>query len=136
MVERVVRRFLQLQGEDLNEGLVFREFIQFEPLAEHSKSGMPLTKEFRIFFLDGEPLCSMEYWEEGDYAGVVPPVDQFRTVARTVRSRFFTMDVAKRVGGDWMIVELGDGQVAGLPDHADVTAFYRALVDHWPERNQ
>jgi len=134
-VERIVRRFLELQGEDLNEGLVFREFIEFEPLTRHSKSGMPLTKEFRLFFLDGEPLCSMEYWEEGDYAGAIPPVDQFRSVARKVRSRFYTMDVAMRIDGERMIVELGDGQVAGLPDHADVTSLYRALLDHWPGKN-
>jgi hypothetical protein len=55
-VEQVVRRFLDLQGEDLNEGLVFREFVAFEPLATHSKSGMPLTTEYRLFFLDGQPL--------------------------------------------------------------------------------
>jgi ATP-grasp domain-containing protein len=45
-----------------------------------------------------------------------------------VQSRFFTMDVAKRVDGGWMIVELGDGQVAGLPVRADVGAFYRVLA--------
>lgn len=28
-----------------------------------------------------------------------------------------------------MVVELGDGQVSGLPDNADMTAFYRALQD-------
>ena len=44
-----------------------------------------------------------------------------------MRSRFFTMDVAKRRDGDWLIVELGDGQVAGLPEHADVDGFYKAL---------
>jgi ATP-grasp domain, R2K clade family 3 len=31
-VERVVRRFVELQRQDLNEGLVFREFVDFEPL--------------------------------------------------------------------------------------------------------
>ena len=55
-VERVVRRFLELQGDDLSEGLVFREFADFEPLGRHPKSGMPLTKEFRLFFLDRQPL--------------------------------------------------------------------------------
>jgi hypothetical protein len=49
-VERVVRRFLELQGDDLNEGLVFREFVSLEPLAIHAKSGMPLTKEWRVSF--------------------------------------------------------------------------------------
>ncbi len=131
-VERVVRRFLDLQGDDLSEGLVFREFVEFEPLGRHPKSRMPLTKEFRLFFLDRKPVFWTPYWEGGDYAGLTPPVERFAAVADGVRSRFFTMDVAKRRDGDWLIVELGDAQVAGLPDHADVESFYKALSDHWP----
>jgi len=127
-VEHVVTRFLQLQGEDLNEGLVFREFVEFEPLTKHSKSAMPLTKEFRLFFLDGQLILSTPYWEEGDYHGVIPPLDMFCTVAKNVQSRFFTMDVAKKLDGTWMIVELGDGQVAGLPYNADVNSFYSGLI--------
>jgi len=74
-VERVVRRFLELQGEDLYGGLVFREFVEFEPLTTHSRSGMPLTREYRFFVLDGEPFFWAEYWEEGDYGGDPPPLD-------------------------------------------------------------
>lgn len=127
-VERVVRKFVELQDDDLNEGLVFREFVDFEPLAVHSKSGMPLTKEFRLFVLDGRVIFSSPYWDEGDYADVKPPIDDFRDVARQIASRFFTIDVAKRRDGDWLIVELGDGQVAGLPEGADVDEFYRAII--------
>lgn len=130
--ERVVRRFLELQDDDLSEGLVFREFVEFEPLGRHPKSGMPLTKEFRLFFLDGQLVFWTPYWEGADYQGSVPPVERFAAVAGCVRSRFFTMDVAQRRGGDWLIVELGDAQVAGLPEHADVDEFYKALRDHWP----
>jgi hypothetical protein len=128
-VEQVVRRFLELVGDDLNEGLVFREFVDFEPLARHSKSGMPLTKEFRLFFLEGKAVFWTEYWEEGDYAGMAPPVEQFTAVAAAVKSRFFTMDIAKRRNGNWMIVELGDAQVAGLPENADLDGFYRAILN-------
>jgi hypothetical protein len=96
-VERVVRRFVELQDEDLNEGLVFREFVEFEPLTKHSRSGMPLTMEFRLFFLDGGPIYSMEYWEEGEYGGTSPPVDQFRDVARAVQSRFFIKSTPNQV---------------------------------------
>jgi hypothetical protein len=127
-VERVVRRFIELQGDVLAEGLVFREFVEFEPLGIHSRSGMPLTREYRLFFVDGEPAGILPYWDEGDYAGPEPPLDEFRGVAVKVPSRFFTMDVARTVDGNWLIVELGDGQVAGLPDHADVDAFYHALL--------
>ncbi len=72
-VERVVRRFLQLQGPDLNEGLVFRLFVDLEPLAIHSRSGMPLAREHRVFYLDGRPLYAARYWDEGDYGGDEPP---------------------------------------------------------------
>jgi hypothetical protein len=126
-IERVVRRFVELQGDDLSEGLVFREYVEFAPLAVHSRSGMPLTKEFRVFFLDGRPIYTALYWEEGDYSGQTPEVERFLPIARGVQSRFFTMDVAQRRDGRWLIVELGDAQVAGLPDRADPIEFYAAL---------
>ena len=44
-----------------------------------------------------------------------------------IKSRFFTMDIAKKKDEDWMIVELGDAQVAGLPERTKVEDFYRAL---------
>jgi hypothetical protein len=117
-----------LQGEDLNEGLVFREFVEFEPLAQHSKSGMPLTREFRQFFLDGRRILSTPYREEGDYSGLHVPEDLFQNVEQQVQSRFFTMDIARLRNGEWMIVELDDGQVAGLPERANVQAFYWELA--------
>lgn len=128
-VGRVVRRFLDLQGPDLAGGLVFREFVEFEPVGRHPRSGMPLTLEYRLFFLDGWPLLVTPYWEGVDYEGAGPPVERFAALAAGVRSRFFTMDVARKRDGDWLVVELGDGQVAGLPDDADVGAFYRGLTD-------
>jgi hypothetical protein len=130
-VERVVRRFIELQAEGLNEGLVFREFVEFEPLGSHSKSGMPLTREYRLFFLDGQPLYATEYWDESEYAGSEPPLDEFTAIAGAVPNRFFTMDVARVVDGRWMIVELGDGQVAGLPSEAHAPAYYRVLAARW-----
>jgi hypothetical protein len=42
------------------------------------------------------------------------------------------MDVARRTDGRWIVVELGDGQVAGLPDDADPGRFYGALLSRLP----
>ena len=126
-VERVMSRFLQLQGDDLNEGLVFREYVEFEPLATHSKSGMPLTKEYRLFYLDGKLLLAAPYWEQGDYTDEPLPNESFSQVAEKVQSRFFTMDVARRNNGEYMVVELGDAQVAGLPERVAPIAFYAAM---------
>ncbi len=70
--------------------------------------------------------------DEGTYQGAAPPFGLFREVARTVRSRFFRMDVARCLDGEWIIIELGDGQVAGLPESAKAPEFYAALKAHWP----
>jgi hypothetical protein len=74
-------------------------------------------------------LASAPYWDEGEYTGAPPPPHRFEGVARAVRSDFFTMDVARRRDGEWLIMELGDGQVAGLPVSLDVAAFYAGLRD-------
>jgi hypothetical protein len=125
-VARVVNRFLELTGTEFQGGLVLREFLDLEKVGTHSRSGMPLAREWRVFWLDGEPVLVAPYWPE--VAGAPPPVAAFAEVAARVRSRFFTMDLARRTNGDWIIVELGDGQVAGLPDGTDPVAFYRAIA--------
>lgn len=125
--ETVIRKFIELQDVDLNEGLVFREFVELEQLTNHSQSGMPLTKEFRIFIKDGEVMTVFKYWDEGDYENVTPEIESFRAIFTSIKSRFFTMDIAKKKNGNWIIVELGDGQVAGLPDNADKAYFYAQL---------
>jgi hypothetical protein len=56
-VQRVVSRFRELQGDDLAGGLVFREFIEFRPVGVHPRSQMPLTEEYRIFWLDLNQAC-------------------------------------------------------------------------------
>ena len=90
-MERVARRFIELQADDLTGGLVLRAFEQFEPLGRHQHSGMPLTKEFRIFLLDGNPLFSARYWPGEDYGELRAPLDEFAGVAARLRSRFHTM---------------------------------------------
>lgn len=127
-VKNTVDYFLKIRGDDLEGGLVFREFMEFKPLADHPASRMPLIKEYRLFFLHGERIDTVRYWDiEGYEETEAPPDDLFSDIARQVRSNFFTMDVAQRLDGEWMIIELGDGQVAGLPATTDLDAFYRRL---------
>lgn len=126
-LKSVVDKFLELRGDSLNEGLVFRQFEELEFLIDHSKSGMPLTKEFRIFFANKRTVKILDYWDEGEYGETKPELDAFEEIAQNIRSNFFTMDVAKKKNGHWIIMELGDGQVAGLPDKADKNEFYKNL---------
>ncbi len=126
-VEEVVSRFLELRGNYLNEGIVFREFIELEFLTEHSKSKMPLTKEFRIVFLNKKVVQIFNYWDEVNYDCEKPDIDFFQNIAERIESNFFTMDVAKKKNGKWIIMELGDGQVAGLPDNANKKDYYNNI---------
>ena len=41
------------------------------------------------------------------------------------------MDIAQKENGEWMIVELGDGQVSALPEKADVKRFYQSFYNHF-----
>ncbi len=129
-VDRVVTRFLELQGDDISEGLVFRAYVAFQPIGAHPQSGMPLTREHRLFFLDGTLLADSPYWDAPIDETAELPIEHFTRVAARVPSRFFTIDVAQCIDGSWMIVELGDAQVAGLPERLDATAFYAALSRH------
>lgn len=129
-VKSIVEKFIKLRGNSFNEGLVFRKFEELEFLTEHSKSGMPLTKEFRIFFANKRIVKVFDYWDEGEYGNAKPELDDFIKVAQNINSKFFTMDVAKKKNGGWIIMELGDGQVAGLPDNADRKEFYNNLKEN------
>ncbi len=126
-VSKVVQRFIELQGGQIAGGLVFREYVAFEPIGTHWKSGMPLTLEYRIFFLYKKPVAVYPYWDNKKYPPIELPLEPFLEIAQTVNSQFFTMDVAKSQDFGWLIVELGDAQVAGLPDHADLKEFYSVL---------
>lgn len=131
-VERVVRRFVELQGDDLEGGLVFRELVDLEPAGRHPKSGMPLAREQRIFCLDGAEIASARYWDEIAYASRVAPREWIAGLAARVQSRFFTMDIAEIRGGGFTVIEVGDGQVSALPEDADVRAFYQAIAARIP----
>jgi hypothetical protein len=126
-VEAVVRRFLELQGSELNGGLVFREFVPLKIVGVHPQSGMPLAAEFRSFWLNGELVLSHKYWGGLTSFEVELPLAWMRDLVGRIDSAFFTMDVAMREDGTWVVIELGDGQVAGLPSQELAPEFFSAL---------
>lgn len=126
-LRQTIENLVRLRGKYLNEGVLIRAFADLQALTVHSKSGMPLTEEYRLFFLDGKLIGIYDYWEEGEYAPEKPGVKTFEVIAKSVESRFFTMDIARQQNGEFIIIELGDGQVSGLPDKLDPNVFYSRL---------
>jgi hypothetical protein len=91
-ISAVVSEMQQFRGE-IEGGLCVR---RVEPFA--------LDSERRYFVLDGKAYSSI-----GD---AVP--DLVEAVARRIPSRFFSVDVIRRVDGTMRVVEVGDGQVSDL----------------------
>lgn len=108
-------------------GFVFREYVNLEKIGVHPLSKVPISKEYRLFFLRGKVINVSPYWEEGTYDDEGPPVDEFVDIARGIPSQFFSMDIAKTINGQWIIIELGDGQVSGLPLGCNFKDFYERL---------
>ncbi|ADO59871.1 ATP-grasp domain-containing protein [Paenibacillus polymyxa] len=125
--EKVIHRFIELQAEMLAEGIVLREFVDLEIIGFHPLSRMPLANERRLFFLNQQLIANFDYWDEVLYQNNDFPLDEFVALAQKVESNFFTMDVAKKKDGKWIVMELGDGQVSGLPIKTNKKSFYEQI---------
>lgn len=128
-LKRTIINLVNLRGKYLNEGIVIREFVELNDLTIHSKSGMPLTEEYRLFFCNKKLVGIYDYWEEGEYSLSKPDISEFEELAKYVESNFFSMDIARQKNGELIIIELGDGQVAGLPDKTNRSEFYKKLKE-------
>lgn len=119
-------------GRLCEDGLIAQQKIyirEFVPLTTYFYDvvGLPVTREFRFFVYNGEILCGGYYWsshadvleerikaEELDPANV--PRAFLNKVTRKVGKKvmFYALDVAETATGDWIVIELNDGQMSGL----------------------
>lgn len=105
-----------------------REFEQFETFGE-GVNGLPITNEWRFFVLDSEVVGCGFYWSEHyDFVRATERgaallesragAEQFvrrEVVPRvTGKVRFWVVDVGRSGVDEWRVVELNDGQMAGL----------------------
>lgn len=128
-VENVTNRFLELRGPYLNEGLVYRAFVELEYLNHPDSNSLPMAKEYRLFYLNNKLIDYANYWNEEGYSNEIPIFEAFNEIASRIKSNFFVMDIAKKKDGNWIIIELGDGQVSGLPEMLNVVIFYGRLKE-------
>lgn len=128
-MKQSINKLIELRDKYLNEGIVVREFVELNDLTIHSKSGMPLTEEYRLFFCNKKLVGIYDYWEEGEYNLTKPDTAEFEEIAKSIDSNFFSMDIARQKNGELIIIELGDGQVAGLPDKTNRIDYYKKLIE-------
>ena len=112
-----------------DQKIFIRKFIPLKQYPIQDISGIPVTKEIRIFVLDGEPLCGGFYWANhvdemiGGHPDemVIPTLESvpkpfLQEVLKRIgdQCRFYVVDVAETQSGDWIVIELNSGQQSGL----------------------
>lgn len=132
---------IEVYGRLSDDGLIgFQQIYirEYVPLMKYldGVNGMPVTKEFRFFVAFGKILCGGYYWQ--NYIDDLPekpdvnevPLSFLQQVIDRVgnQSNFYTIDVGQTQQGDWIVIELNDGQQAGLSCN-DPEDLYRNLYD-------
>ncbi|WP_187628674.1 ATP-grasp domain-containing protein [Paraburkholderia sp. UCT31] len=124
------------------QGLVIREYVPLETF-EIGLNDVPMTNEWRLFFYRDELLAHGYYWSIiDDLTAVEKAKPDFletgipfaRKLAAIVaqRAAFFVLDIAKTAAGEWVLVEVNDGQQAGVNEFIDVDSLYANLAKALP----
>ncbi|MEU1123667.1 ATP-grasp domain-containing protein [Streptomyces sp. NPDC005899] len=112
----VVERFAELQGEHLTGGVVLRAYEPFLP-----------GGEARVWWVDGSPVLVTAHPDTPGRIGT-PALAAVGEAVRRLGCRWVTTDLALREDEVWRVVEVGDGQVSGLPAGEDGESLFAALV--------
>ncbi len=118
-----VEKFVEARGKLFNKGLVFKKVVSLKKYEDE-------TNEWRIFFFKNKLLTCNQNSDNPKKVSS-PPADMLNiceTIAgRWIDSNLFTMDIVEKEDGSWMILELGDGQVSGLPLKGCELGFYNKV---------
>jgi hypothetical protein len=122
---------LKEDAEIARQGVVYRKFVPLKTFGLGHEE-MPFTNEWRFYYLGERRLSHAFYWSVSDYAeqAVITPdalalADRVASIAARFVS-FFSLDLAETEAGEWMLIEINDGQTA-VPGEHDLDAFYRNL---------
>lgn len=116
--ETQMQKFYRYRGGLYTGGVCVKEYLDLRKYEDN-------TNEYRVFYINNEPVTISRNSCQGIYTPMPPKelIDKYKDL----QSPFYTMDYAELSDGTWKIIEAGDGQVSGLSDRQDYTAFFRAL---------
>jgi hypothetical protein len=117
---RVVSRFIELQGDDLQGGLVFRAYEDFGD-----------SPEARVWWVDGAPVLVTAH-PDTPAQTPAPDLAHISAAVHNLGCRFVTTDVAQRRDGVWRVIEVGDGQVSDFPAGVDPVLLFEPLLASVP----
>jgi len=119
-----------------SQKIIFREYIPLRQF-KRTENGLPISNEWRIFYLGKTRLCRGYYWSEH-----TPPDEGLPSEAIELADRaaarigaainFFVLDIAQKASGGWIIIELNDAQMCGLAGNSALE-LYENLARNLPD---
>ena len=102
---------------------IIRRYIPLETV-EIGINGLRFTNEWRCFCYGTEVISIGYYWSNASDAENINGNSQYRSEVNIFASKiskimgefvtFYAIDVAKTENGDWIVIEINDGQMSGL----------------------
>ena len=99
------------------QGVLIRKFEKLKIL-EVGINGMPMANEWRFFFYRDQLLTNGFYWTISEKQGEMNNAGmEFAYRMADIlkeRTNFFVIDIAEKESGEWILIEVNDGQMSGL----------------------
>ena len=99
------------------QDIIVRDFVKLNVL-EEGIEGLPFSNEWRFFCFKDKILSYGFYWTISEKKGTIDAlgVNLVETVIKRVKDKvnFFVVDIAQKADGDWIVIEMNDGQQSGL----------------------
>lgn len=116
------------------QGILYREYVPLETF-EIGVNGQRFTNEWRFFYYKQSLLTVGYYWTNAQHipqeieTAAITQADAIAKIA-SQHVNFFVLDLAKTEVGEWVLVEMNDGQMSGLSDNPP-DRLYSALSEHF-----
>ena len=115
------------------QGLCVRKYIPLRRF-DTAINGLPICNEWRVFFFQRNLLSYGFYWsnfeEHKPYEKLPKKAMELLKHVATIVSKhtnFYVVDIAECENGDWIVIELNDGQMSGLSMNDPVTLYINLI---------
>lgn len=109
-LDNYINKFREIRGNLFAGGIVLKQYVELDIKNGH-------THEFRAFY--NENFVMILYHNSCNTEDIIQMEQTFEWKAdlTCIDSPFYTVDFARLDNGDIIVIEIGDGQVSGVPDN-------------------
>lgn len=117
-LNQYIEKFIQLRGDLYQGGIILKQYVELDKSKGH-------THEFRAFYSRDTKLCV--YNNSNNKEDFIPKDITKLTGIGSLESNLYTVDFARLSDGSYTVIEIGDGQVSGLPSEKEARLLYEKL---------